>query len=231
MRYAIYFTPPPDDPLTRTAAAWLGRDAFTGQSVPHPQMGSLTKETIARITASPRRYGFHATLKAPFRLAHGRTESELVAAFSQFAAKAGALTVPEMVVGNLAGFFAIVPRAPDAALNALADSAVRAFEPFRAPLGAQEIARRDPERLLPGEVANLYAWGYPYVFESFRFHMTLTEKIPEAEQERVGDALQNVFGPVLPNPFPIDGLGLFVEPQPGAPFRVLRYAPLAPATG
>ena len=33
MRYAIYFTPPADDPLTRRASHWLGRDAMTGETL------------------------------------------------------------------------------------------------------------------------------------------------------------------------------------------------------
>lgn len=226
MRYAIYFAPGPADPLTLEASSWLGRDAFTGRTLPHPETGALSRETIARITSSPRRYGFHATLKAPFRLAAGRSEDELVAAFDRFAAETPAFTVPEMVVGNLDGFFAIVPREPSSALGALAARAVTAFEKFRAPLTKADIARRDPDRLSPAEVANLHDWGYPYVFESFRFHMTLTGRIRDEDRSEIEIELQRLFTPVIPRPFPIEGLGLFVEPESGAPFHVLRHAAL-----
>lgn len=228
MRYAIYFAPAQGDPLMRQAAAWLGRDVFTGAEIAHMQSGGLTPETIADITASPRRYGFHATLKAPFALAQGQTEAELVAAFERFVATHEAFTVPEMIVGNLSGFFAIVPREPSSALNAFAGEVVTAFEPFRAPLAEADIARRNREHLSPDERANLHDWGYPYVFDAFRFHMTLTNRIPLADRAAIEAELGLVFGPVLPKPFPIDGLAIYIEPEPGAPFTVLRRTALAP---
>lgn len=230
MRYAIYFAPGPTDPLTREAAAWLGRDAFTGAVLPHPQTSTLPRETIVGITASARRYGFHATLKAPFRLAPEYGEADLVAAFEHFVAANEGFTIPEMIVGNLSGFFAIVPREPSSALNAFAGRVVMSFEKFRAPLTQAEIARRNPEQLSLSEAANLQEWGYPYVFDSFRFHMTLTDRIPAEDRPAIEAQLQRLFAPVLPEPFPIQNLGLFVEPEPGAPFHVLRHAPLLVAS-
>ncbi len=228
MRYAIYFTPAPSDPLTREAAAWLGRDAFTGNTLEHTQSQALPAETIAAITADPRRYGFHATLKAPFRLAAGQSEDDLVAAFDHFTGSTSGFTVPEMVVSNLSGFFAIVPREPSSALNRFADKVVTAFEKFRAPLTEAEIARRNPDHLSPAEVANLHDWGYPYVFDCFRFHMTLTHRIPLEDRAAIEAELQRLFAPVLPRPFPVDGLAIFAEREPGGPFEVLRHAALAP---
>ncbi|WP_196259711.1 DUF1045 domain-containing protein [Pelagibacterium limicola] len=227
MRYAIYFAPAQDDPLSRQAASWLGRDAFADAALSHPGGTSLPADTINAITSSPRRYGFHATLKAPFRLAEGQTEAEFVAAFDQFVASSEAFTVPEMVVGNLSGFFAIVPREPSPALNAFAGEVVTAFEKFRAPLTTEDIARRNPEHLSPAEAANLHDWGYPYVFESFRFHMTLTNRIAREDQPAIATELERLFAPFLSRPFPIDGLAIFAEPEPGAPFTVLHYARLS----
>src|SRR5690606_24575986 len=77
MRYAIYFTPERDHPLTRKAAQWLGRDAFGGETLPPSSAAPLSAAEVAFQTAAARRYGFHATLKAPFRLAEGTSESEL----------------------------------------------------------------------------------------------------------------------------------------------------------
>lgn len=228
MRYAIYFAPAPDSALAQTAASWLGRDAFSGLPLPHAET-ALDSTTVSDITSSPRRYGFHATLKAPFRLAPDRSETDLIAAFERFAFETPAFSVPEMIVGNLDGFFAIVPRAEDSPLNAFADRAVTAFEPFRAPLTQADIARRNPDQLSPAEHSNLLDWGYPYVFESFRFHMTLTNRIAERDRPVIAAELESLFVPVLPRPFPIDGLALFVEPERGAPFKVLRYASLPSA--
>jgi putative phosphonate metabolism protein len=228
MRYAIYFTTSSNDAVTREAASWLGRDAFSDQPIAHPASNSLTPEMISEITSSPRKYGFHGTLKAPFRLAKGHDEAGLIAAFDQFVASTEAFTLPEMVVGNISGFFALVPPEPSSALNALAAEVVTAFEPFRAPLTATDIARRNPEHLSPAEAANLHDWGYPYVFESFRFHMTLTNRITVEERPAIEAELTRLFDRVLPRPFPIDGLAIYVEPEPGVPFTVLRHAALAP---
>lgn len=226
MRYAIYFTPAQPEPLTRMAANWLGRDAFTGEMFAPVARGPLGADTVARITASPRRYGFHATLKAPFRLAPGQSEGDLIAALESFAQQTPAFAVAEMVVGNIGGFFAIVPNAGSDALDDFAGRVVTAFERFRAPTTDAEIARRNPDHLSPVELSNLRDWGYPYVFESFRFHMTLSERIEPDHRAAVAGVLEEMFDPILPTPFPIEGLALFVEPEPGAPFRVRSFVRL-----
>lgn len=220
MRYAVYFTPDETAPLTRRAARWLGRDMFGAEVAQAPGPVDIDPTEARALTADARRYGFHATLKAPFHLAPGRTEDELVAALERFAQGAEPVAVPRMVIGNLEGFFAIVPEQRSAALDDLAANVVAAFEPFRAPLTQADIARRNPERLDPTERQNLDRWGYPYVFEAFRFHMTLTCRIAPDARARIGAALDAMFTPVLPRPFPVDRLALCVEPEPGAPFSV-----------
>ncbi|MGQ3281168.1 MAG: DUF1045 domain-containing protein, partial [Shinella sp.] len=72
MRYALYFTPSASDPLTLSAQRWLGRNAFTGATLAQLSVQGFDAATLAGLTADPRRYGFHATLKAPFSLAEGR---------------------------------------------------------------------------------------------------------------------------------------------------------------
>jgi len=226
MRYAIYFTPGPDDPLSRVAANWLGRDPFTSAAAPAPAIGRLSPAEIAFHTASARRYGFHATLKAPFRLAETETENTLHHAMDAFAENVIPPVIPRLVVAQLDGFLALVPEEPVAELNRLADDVVVAFERFRAPLTEAELERRNPDALSPLEFRNLYQWGYPYVFEAFRFHMTLTGRLGDAERARVVSAVEEFFGAALDEPIPVDGLALFVEPEAGAPFKVQSYHPL-----
>lgn len=229
MRYAIYFTPDRDDPLTRVAANWLGRDAFTGVAAPAPAIGRLSPAEIAFHTASARRYGFHATLKAPFTLAAGETEATLGKAMEAFAERTAPVVIPRLVVHQIDGFFALVPETPVPELNRFADNVVVAFERFRAPLSEAEIARRSPDSLNPLEFRNLHQWGYPYVFEAFRFHMTLSGRVGDTEAPRLAQAITDFFGPVLSEPVPVDGLALFVEAEPGAPFEVRSYHPLGRA--
>src|SRR5262245_16637204 len=134
MRFALYFTPPPDSALTKLAASWLGRDPFSGASVPSPAVSTLTPAEIAFHSAAPRRYGFHATLKAPFALLPNESEGSLADAVARFAASAEPFVIPRLVVGQLDGFFALLPASPVAALNRFADDVVRYFDRFRAPL-------------------------------------------------------------------------------------------------
>lgn len=226
MRYAIYFTPERDDPLCRIAAGWLGRDAFGGVATPAKAFGELSAAEVAFHAAAARRYGFHATLKAPFRLADGVSEAELIDAVSTFASDATPFDIPRLKLAQIDGFFALIPAEPLPELDLFAGDVVRAFEPFRAPLSDAEISRRNPESLSPQEHSNLSRWGYPYVFDTFRFHMTLTGRVAAEEAPRVRAAIEECLGNVLDKPVPVDGLALFVEPSSGAPFEVRAYSAL-----
>ena len=223
MRYAIYFTPGQNDPLTRIAASWLGRDPFTSAQPPAPAVTQLTPAEIAYHTASARRYGFHATLKAPFHLAESETEAELDDAVATFAASADPILLSKLMPTRIDGFLALVPGSPAPDLDRLAGETVIAFDRFRAPLSDAEVKRRNPEALSPEEFRNLLQWGYPYVFESFRFHMTLTGRVGDPDLARVRAAIDEFFAPVLERPATVDGLALFVEPEPGAPFVVRSW--------
>ncbi|UCI08007.1 DUF1045 domain-containing protein [Mesorhizobium sp. B1-1-8] len=223
MRYAIYFTPRQDEPLARIAANWLGRDPFGAATRPVEAVGELSAAEVAFHTASARRYGFHATLKAPFRLAPNETEASLRAALDTFAEATPPVIIPRLVVGQIDDFFALVPEQPLPALNSFAGEVVRAFDSFRAPLSEAEIERRSPDSLKPDEFRNLCQWGYPYVFETFRFHMTLSGRVGPQESQRVLAAIDSLFADVLQRPVSVDALTLFVETEPGAPFMVLSH--------
>ncbi|GAB1582335.1 DUF1045 domain-containing protein [Phyllobacterium phragmitis] len=227
MRYAIYFTPPAGDPLTKVAANWLGRNAFSGETVKPPAIRSFEAEEVARLTVEPRRYGFHATLKAPFRLAENLTERDLLSALMHFASSTSAVTIPRLQVAALGHFFALVPEEPVLELDQLANDVVVAFDRFRAPASDAERAKRRPETLSISQLRNLDQWGYPYVFDDFRFHMTLTGRVEEKDRLRVARMLDAFFEPVLSEPVEIANLALFVEAEPGAPFEVHSLHPLA----
>ena len=213
-RVAIYATPAADAPLARAAAEWLGRDPFRDAPTRAPD------PAVDPFVAEPARYGFHATIKAPFRLADGRTIAEMDAALEAFAASRPIVAVGALQLQRIGAFFALVPAAPEPALAELEEATVRAFEPFRAPLGQDEIARRRPESLTARQRDHLLAFGYPHVFDEFRFHMTLTGRVPDKDLERVEALLRARFASFLGRPLRVDGLALFVEPEPGAPFRV-----------
>ncbi|TKT74658.1 DUF1045 domain-containing protein [Aquamicrobium sp. LC103] len=214
MRAAIYFTPPADAPLTKAAADWLGWDAFSASPTrkAHPAIDAIVHD--------PARYGFHATLRAPFRLADGRDLSALDEALAAFAKARRGFVIPQLALSRLGDFFALVPRFASDEIRQLEGAVVRAFEPFRAPLTEAEIARRMPDRLTERQRRYIDEWGYPYVLDEFRFHMTLTSRIPARESADVMGQLSERFGEFAEAPLRIDGLALFVEPAPGEPFRV-----------
>lgn len=217
MRYAIYYTPPREHPLTQTAALWLGRDAYGSAD-------SGVGHEYEAFIGSPRRYGFHGTLKAPFRLANSVSENELVEAFDAFLAKPRSVPVTKLGVGALGSFLALVPSkdAPDA-LRDLARQCVQSFEPFRAPLTEAEIQKRKPDALTETQLAYLRRYGYPYVLDEFRFHMTLTGSVADdAFRGELQENLSNRFNDILSEPIRMKTLAIFVEREPGADFEVFR---------
>lgn len=226
MRYAVYFTPPSGDALLKVAANWLGRSAFSGEAVKTPSIRGLEASEIAELTAEPRRYGFHATMKPPFRLADGVEEAELLSALMHFASSADTLVIPKLELSRIGSFFALTLEEPVAPLQQLANDVVVALDRFRAAPNEAEIARRRPESLSDAQRRNLEKWGYPYVFEEFRFHMTLTGRVTEKEQPRIERILDEFFAPVLAEPVEVGNLALFVEPEPGAAFEVHSLHPL-----
>ncbi|WP_101065612.1 DUF1045 domain-containing protein [Roseovarius salinarum] len=218
-RYAVYYTPPPG-PLAAFGAAWLGWDPAEGRCVAQPAVPGLPRP-VEVITETPRRYGLHATVKPPFSLARDHTAEALDAALAAFCAQQPPVTLAGLEIARLGGFLALVPHGETAALNAMAAGAVRALDAFRAPPDEAELDRRRAAGLSPGQEALLVRWGYPYVMEEFRFHITLTGKLPRTDREAVHAALAPRLAPILPAPFVVDGLSLMGEDTDGY-FHLLR---------
>jgi putative phosphonate metabolism protein len=225
-RYALYCLPAPGSRLEAFGRSVLGYDTVSGTPVPHPE----GLNDLAAITAGARTYGFHATLKAPLRLAESATEAGLIAAARDLAAAHPPVAVGPLTVAALGAFLALVPDAPPPALGLLAAECVAALDPFRAPLTEAERAKRRPERLDPRGRALLDRWGYPYVFEAFRFHMTLTDALPEADRDAWHRRLSEAYAASGPEPLVIDALGLLTQDGAG-PFRLLARLPFGELRG
>lgn len=213
-RYAIYFAPA-DAGLWRAGSDWLGWDAVTGRPVGPPALAGLAVAGLAAATRAARSYGFHATLKAPFRLAAGQTAQGLRHALAETAADLAPVPLPGLAVRPLGPFLALTLPTEAPALAQLATDVVTRLEPFRAPLTAAEIARRRPERLSPRQRELLDLYGYPFVFEEFRFHMSLTGDLPADELARLLPLAQDCFAPHLARPQVLDRLCLFGEDDTG----------------
>lgn len=225
-RYAIYLAPSPDTPLWRAASRVIGRDAVTGAGLPFPSLPPCDADDWAEVTAEPRRYGLHATLKAPFELAEDADEAFLVEAARGFAATRNGFAVPDLAVRTLKDFVALTPGSRNADLDGLAADCLVAFEPFRAPLTEAERARRIASLVDPRHIAAVDRWGYPWVFEAFRFHMTLTGALPEARRETVRAGLAGFLDDVA-RPLAVDAISVFRQERRDAPFRVLERVPFA----
>ncbi|WP_435093832.1 DUF1045 domain-containing protein [Clavibacter michiganensis] len=232
-RVAVYAIPGvgSEDPvgilLRERAEAWLGRSVVGGSSAPAPGApAGWTRAEVDAITVDARRYGFHGTLKAPFRLADGRDVAGLEAAVAELAGSRDPVALPGLRVASLGGFLALVPTGPVPALDALAADVVMRLDGFRAPPTAEETARRDPASLSPRQRELLETWGYPHVLDRFRFHLTLTDRIPTAARPRAEAALLAWFADATDRPVAVDALAVVVEDVPGAPFRLHSVHPL-----
>jgi len=214
-RVAIYYAPLADDPLTSLATHWLGRDPVTGAPAVQPALFG-----IEEITAEPRRYGFHATLKPPMRLADGCNWAELMTSVRALAATIAPFDLPRLAVHDLRGFLALRETEPCPALQALADTCVGQLDSFRAPLTEADAARRRPLGLSAQEVAMLDRWGYPYVFGTWFFHMTLTRRLSEPEKDVFLPAAEAYFAPVLEMPRRVTDLCIFTQATPDAAFNI-----------
>lgn len=218
MRYALYYTPEPGNPLLTAAEEWLGRSAF-GSPV---AQGGADDELVA----DARRYGFHATLKAPFELAPGHGEAEFKSALGRWAGARVPVVDIRLRLDQLSGFFALVPAGPHPVLEAFAADLVRDLDAFRAPLSDFDRARRRPEGLSERQRAHLERWGYPYVLDEFRFHMTLTSRLDAPASERVRSMLEERFAPFLAVSTTLATIALFKQGERDANFDVEATYPL-----
>lgn len=221
-RYALYYAPSVESPLWRFGSAVLGYDAVTGEDVPPLVPPGCDAATWPDLTEEPRRYGFHATLKAPFELGIGRSEPQLRAFARNCAAGLERVPLAGFSVAALGRFVALTPSVESPALQRFAFALVQAFEPFRAPLGEADMARRLASPLTPAHRAYLEAYGYPYVGDAFRFHMTLSGSLPPDRVTPVKDALALAYEQAAPRaPIAIDRIALFKQDTRKSRFRLL----------
>ncbi len=218
-RYALYYVPPSQADWARFATSWLGWDMTSGTPAP-----ALPDPPPDSVTASPRRYGLHATIKPPFALAPGTTFTALASACAALCAAARPITLPNLTLHRMGDFLALCPPEPDTALTRLAASAVIDLDRFRAPASQAELARRASPRHSARQTENLRLWGYPNVLDDFRFHITLTGRLPSALRATTLSSLDRRLSPLLPTPFDIPDLALASEDHTGHFHLLQRFS-------
>lgn len=225
-RYAVYWAPETGSPLARFGAAWFGWDPEARREAERAEFDLPC--AAGPLTSRARRYGFHATLRNPFRLRASCPAEALDDALARFAAATPAVAGPPLRLDDHLGFLSLRPQGPAPALDRLAEACIRAVHGFALPPDRSELSRRRAGGLSPREERLLARWGYPYVMEAFRFHVTLTGPLQRELAESVAIALGPRLAPLLEPEFRIRSLCLFADPGDGPFHLVRRYALAAP---
>lgn len=223
-RVALYWAPRPASALWQAGCQWLGRDAATGKRLTQPAIDGIPTERFEALTAEPRRYGWHATLKPPFRLREGVDLDDVDRAVQTLAGQFKTGPMSALRVAPLGNFLALRPQGEPVAANALGAACVEALQPFSRPLSAEDLQRRRRTPLTAQQDALLQRWGYPWVFDEFRFHCSLTgplDGLDAASREALMQAACRTFNH-LPTE-PLDSIAVFIEATPGADFQLHRH--------
>ena len=228
-RCAVYFVPEIHSAWWQAGSAWLGRCAATGQAVAQPSLAGISPQAQWALTAEPRRYGWHATLKAPFKIKPGENLKSVMSALQDLAQSLTAFDLPALQVSTHGGFMALRPEGDVSQINSAAAACVKELHGLAQPLGESDLARRRSAPLTPEQDRLMLAWGYPYVLDEFEFHLSLTHKLDGMSDDmRTAwqEAAQAHFAPLGGCRF--DQLALFVEPERGADFVLFDYVALRP---
>ncbi len=220
MRYAIYFVPDPASPLHHLGSTWLGRDAYSDRHLEQPA------GLLPDLTADAARYGFHGTLKPPFRLKPAVSPVALASTVQTLANQHESFSAGPLELKLLDGFLALVLAEESVALSHLASDCVQRLDDFRSPPSEAELRKRRAAGLTADQDALLQRWGYPYVLDEFRFHMTLTSRLSEDEAATMTSLAAQHFAAVLDRSFQVDAITIMVETEEGAPFVTHDRIPL-----
>ena len=217
-RFAIFYTP--TGALADFGAQWLGWDSAHGRAVVQSEIAGIDVRTI---TQTPRKYGLHGTLKAPFKLAEGCDLAQLRDAAATFATGQPEFEIGALALRHDSGFVALRPRSQQVALCKFAAATVMAFHGFRATLTDVDIARRREAKLTARQDQQMLDWGYPFIFDDFHFHLTLSGRMEAREAAQVIDALSPHLESIVPTPFVIDAITLMGQDDRGMFHQIHRY--------
>ena len=224
-RYAIYYAPPPGSALALFGAGWLGRDAESGEAIQPQDLHQITRDRWRAAISAPAAYGFHGTLKPPFALAPDSSEADLFAAVAALGATQAPVALGRLRLTRLGGFLALMPEQVDG-IATLAARCVRELDRFRAPPSTGELDRRRAKGLSAAQEELLQHWGYPYVLGEFRFHLTLTGNLPEADADIFEAALRTRYAPFVDYAASVDDICVFRQESQKDDFVLTNRFPL-----
>lgn len=223
-RYAIYFTPLPDTEWWAAGSQWLGRCAFKQTALAQTTPNLFTPEKFHQLTAAPRRYGWHATMKAPFQLHNDLTLNDLKQKLTELCAQFKPFKLPTLQVSRLDDFLALTPVGDMSDISQVERACVTNLHPLAAPMPPDELLRRRTAGLTLAKDSMLLRWGYPHVLDHFRFHMTLTGPLRDCSEMQIQSlilAASNQFDSLGECMF--NSLSIFAEPVRGADFVMIDH--------
>jgi hypothetical protein len=225
-RFAIYYAPARGSAWWDIGCSWLGRDPESGQRLVPPVLPALGARSrdVPGLARAPQRYGWHGTWVAPARCVAGAALEDVFRVARGWARRQEPFDL-HVEAAALERFVAIRPATADgaAAMRALAADALHEFAPLRAMPNENERRRRLNGQLTERQRELLDRWGYPFVLDEFRFHMTLSDPIDANERQMLVD-WWNAQIPQL-GPLRIDGAAVFAECGPTQPFLLVARFP------
>jgi len=228
-RYAIYYAPERGAPLGAFGNSWLGIDPETGEGLSRPAVAGWSEKQLIEATSSPSRYGFHGTLKPPFALNVGYSCGELDRALKDLSGHLRGIVTGPLTLRRIGHFLCLCPTGPLDRLNNLSAEIVAGLDQFRAPQSEAQLAKRRARGLTDRQEKYLQQYGYPYVMDEFRFHLTLSNSLDGEQLEQLQETLEELTAPYTAEAFQIRELCLFADPGEGEPFKLLKRYPLADA--
>jgi 2'-5' RNA ligase len=222
-RYAVYFSPSADSQLGQFGQRVLCRSA-TSDRKPNASSTFSDQARWLRLTEKPAHYGFHATLKAPFELKRSITVDKLTRAVTDFATSQSPIELTSLSPRNLGDFMALTLENEIETLSKFALDCVISLEPFRQVLSDGDMQRRKLHGISSRQESLLLEYGYPYVADEFRFHLTLSDKLSKHDQDYKTWVISE-YDKLVVRPPVLDQIAIYAQTDRQSPFiQVAEFA-------
>ena len=222
-RYAIYYVPSENSELDLFGKCWLGWDPYKGVETTKSDLSKLPSfKKFSSLVLTPKQYGFHGTIKAPFRLKNEYTYNDLENKVREISKQIHSFYFDQLIIKKLGNFIGLIPT-NNLKINAVSNKFVEELDYLRDELSESEIKKRKPHKLTSNQKQMLFKWGYPYVFNEFKFHLTLTSKLNVVEIDEVFRSLQNILKQVNLNKISFNNICIFGQKNDEKFYFVKRF--------
>ena len=222
-RYAIYYAPIENPELDLFGKCWLGWDPYKGEETTKSDLSKLPSfKKFSSLVLTPKQYGFHGTIKAPFKLKNEYTYNDLENKVREISKQIHSFYFDQLIIKKLGNFIGLIPT-NNLKVNAVSNKFVEELDYLRDELSENEIKKRKPHKLTSNQKQMLFKWGYPYVFDEFKFHLTLTSKLNVVEIDDVLRSLQNILKQVNLNKISFNNICIFGQKSDEKFYFVQRF--------